>query len=353
IALDAEISGGRVLLQEVQLRAQPGNSEQARRLLAQRLQELAKTAAIPKLIDHFEERRRHFLVFELLSGESLQDRLQRARARLEETAAIRLALQVLNALAVFERQQPPFVHGNISPANIILRPGGTIVLVGPSPTLLLHPGGQVEHGPAGGVPGYAPPEQVRGQATPRSDLFAVCAVLHHAVTGVTPAPRSSVLHPPARHLNPNVSLELDEVLGRGLRPSSTQRFQNVADLRAALTSVASGHRTLVPDELRDEEPQRTLAPLRDARGHLRLPHQHALQNPLTLIGVVLLMVLIAGAGVLYVVAPRATSSGPQPTPNPIAGAYLSRGIGLSGGEFIFDKQRASNDEKQAGVRALA
>jgi ABC-type branched-subunit amino acid transport system substrate-binding protein len=359
VASDMELPSQRVLVQELLLTSVWGeDADRVRRLIAQRFEALARDGGVAPLVDHFSEHHRHFLVFELPSGDLLLDRLQRAHGPMEETTAIGYVLQVLDVLATFERQQPPFVHGNLCPANIVLRPSGQAVLVGCSATLLMYPDGIVERSAAGGVPGYAAPEQARGQASSRSDLYSLCAVLHHAVTGVAPSARATAMYQPARRLNPQVSLEVEEVLGHGLRPASTQRFQSAAELRAALQPLASGRMlTRIPDELTGTTGRAApaLAPVRDARGRLVLPRQRASQNPLVLLGMLLLLIMLVGGGVLYMVSPHPTVStgSANATPNDLAALFQSKGIALSGGEFIFDTQRHDNALKQRGSLALA
>jgi ABC-type branched-subunit amino acid transport system substrate-binding protein len=355
IASDAELPNGRVLIQEVLLNAvRPEDSENARRMIAQRLLKLRSHPAMPRLVDHFSEQWRHFLVFELPSGDLLADRLQRVHGPMPEALAIRLGLQIIEALEVFEQQVPPFIHGDLSPASIILRPSGQVVIIGCSPHLLLYPSGIVDHPPAGGFSGYAAPEQARGQASPRSDIFALCAILHHAVTGVAPTPRSAALHPPARHLNPDVSLELEEVLSQGMRPSGIQRYQRAADLKSALERMVSGRVTHVPDELRDEGVRAAaLVPARDARGRLVLPRQRRLQSPLFLFGILLSLIVLIGGTVLFETAPRTRATGPVATPNGMSQLVQQQDIGLSGGEFAFDTGRPDTGYKIQGSTYLA
>lgn len=356
IALDGNLAGGRVLIQELpNQHAMTDGGEQVRRLVANRLQSVSEAGVTPKLLDQFAEGARQFLVFELPTGDLLLDRMHRARGPLDETTAIRHALQIVDALAVLERQQPPVLHGNLSPANVVLRPSGSAMLVGQSTVLMLPPSIASTYTMAGGVPGYAAPEQARGTATIRSDLYAVCAILQHAVTGSAPPPRANSMHPPVRRQNPNVSLELEEVLGRGLRPSATQRYASTQELRDALEPLAAGRRTLVPDELRDVPFGASLTPVRNARGQLELPHRRSDRRPFLLIALVLVLLTGLGAGAFYATMPHpsGTGAGSNPTPNQIASDYQSRGIGISGGELIFDTQLPDGDAKQAGARAVA
>jgi eukaryotic-like serine/threonine-protein kinase len=355
IASDTELPSGRVLVQELLLNAvRPEDSESARRAIAQRLMLLRSNPAMPRLVDHFGQQWRHFLVFELPSGDLLSDRLQRAHGPLPETLAIRLALQVTEVLEIFERQLPPFIHGNLSPASLILRPSGQVVVIGCSPHVLLYPDGIVDHPPAGGIAGYAAPEQLRGQVNSRSDIFALCAIVHHAVTGVAPAARSNAVHPPARRLNPDVSLELEEVLSQGMRPSWTQRYQSAAEFQTALERLAYGQVTHVPEELRDQDVRAVaLAPMRDARGRFVLPRQRRLQNPLFLFGVMLCLLALIGGAVLFATMPRTRSASTVPTPNNNAQMFQQQNIGLSTGSFIFDTQRVDSSYKTQGSRDLA
>lgn len=357
VASDTELASGRVLVQELLLNSvRPEDTDNTRRLVAQRMQELALAGSMPRLLDHFGERRRHFLVFEMPDGDTLAERLQRAHGPLEETVALNFALQTLDALASFERQHPAFIHGNLCPTNIVLRPGGQVILVGCSPTLLLHPDGHVEHGAAGGILGYAAPEQLRGQASMRSDLFSLCATLHHAVTGVAPASRSNVILGPVRHINPNISLELEEALGHGLRPSPTQRYQSAAELRQALQPLASGRGTHVPEELRDASETPMLAPVRDARGRLVLPRQRVSQNPLMMAAIIFLLIVVIGGGALLTFSLHSSlgaNAAPTPTPNDLVSMFQAQGIALGAGEFVFDTNRSDNNLKQQGARAIS
>ncbi|HEU5439316.1 MAG TPA: hypothetical protein VFU88_08510 [Ktedonobacterales bacterium] len=358
VASDMQLGNERVLVQELPLAtANQAEMDGWRRLLGERITMLAQSLGAPRLLDHFAERGRHFVVYELPSGDLLLDRLQRSRGPLDEKAAIGITLQLLDALDAYERQRPQFVHGNISPANIVLRPGGQLALIGFSPTALMHPGGRVEQGAAGGVGGYAAPEQLRGQLSPRSDLFSVCAVLYHAVTGVAPSPRSRGVFAPARQQNPNVSLELEELLSQGLRMASGQRFQSARELRRALEPLARGQLTHVPVELRADPPsaEDALIPVRDAHGRLALPRRRAWQNPLLLLGSIVLLITLIGGSTLFVFAPRSPSlagMAATATPNALAQLFQTQGIGLSGGEYIFDTDGPNNALKQRGAQAL-
>lgn len=355
VASDTELGNERVLVQELPaVTSRAAEMDAWRRACAERFANLTQQVGAPRLIDQFGDSGRHYLVCELPAGDLLSDRLQRTRGPLDEKQAIGIIVQVLDILAVYERQDPAFIHGNICPANIILRPSGQVALIGFSPTLLLYPDGTAPQGAAGGAPGYAAPEQARGQASPRSDLFSLCAVLHHCVTGVMPSPHARSMFPLARQANPNVSLELEDVLSQGLRLASTQRYQTSRDLRRALEPLAHGQLTHVPEELRDEAEPAQLLPVRDAKGRLVLPRNRRNQSPVLVLVMVVLLIALVGGTTLYLLSPRGQRGGALATPTVNASTQLfqTQGIGLSGGEFIFDTSGADAAAKQQGAQAL-
>ena len=353
IATDTELPNERVLVQELPLGAMhPADAEYIRHNIAERLDALSQAPGIAHLRDNFVEQRRHFLVFELPSGDRLLDRLRRAHGPLPETLVIGIILQALDILQTLQNSTVPVIHGNITPANILLRPGGQVVLVGFSPTLLIYPTGQVTTGPAGSLSHYSAPEQARGTADVRSDLYALCAVMHYAVTGTEPVGR---MFPLARHANPTVSLELEDLLSRGLRPSPGQRFQTPEELHAVLAPLASGKRLTHVDEELDPGSPTGLRPLRDAQGRLIGPRQRITQNPLFFVGIVLLLVALLGGGVLYNTVRGRTTTPTTPSQtitSAFAPYYQSKGIGLSGGEFVFDTEQPDYSLKQKGALAL-
>ncbi len=352
VATDTELPNERVLVQELPLTSMhPEDAEYIRHGVIDRLDSRSRMPGIAHLRDSFVEQRRSFLVFELPSGDRLLDRLRRAHGPLPETTVIGIVLQILDILSALEHSPVPIIHGNISPANILLRPGGQVVLVGFSPTLLIYPTGQVTNGPAGTLSAYSAPEQARGTADVRSDLYATCAVMHYAVTGAEPVGR---MFPLARHANPAVSLELEDILGQGLRPSPSQRYQSPEALREALAPLASGKRLTHIDEELDPDSPTGLRLVRDAQGRLVGPRQRLTQNPLFFVTIVLILVALLGGGVFYALQPHtsAPATSPQTLTSAFASYYQSSGIGLSGGEFVFDSQQPDYALKQAGALAL-
>ncbi len=125
-----------------------------------------------------------FYAMELVAGETLRARLDReGRLDPREAAAIvhRLA-ETLDALA-----QRRVVHGDLKPSNVIVGRGGETMLIDFG---LARRQGDPTPG-RGGTPAYMAPEQLRGgEATPRSDLYALGVILVELLTGRLPYPQT-------------------------------------------------------------------------------------------------------------------------------------------------------------------
>ncbi len=135
-----------------------------------------------------------FLVMQLLTGETLADRLTRQR-RLGVPEATRIARDVARALATAHAAS--IIHRDLKPANIFLHdePGedATVIKVvdfGVSKNLLASDGLNTVAGGMVGSPAYMSPEQaaagMRGPVDHRADIWSLGVLLFEMLTGVRP-----------------------------------------------------------------------------------------------------------------------------------------------------------------------
>jgi len=188
----------------------------------------------------------HFLVMELLSGETLEDRLSREghlrwREALDLTVEMGSALEVAHAAGL--------LHRDLKPANVFLtddpQRAQTAVLLDfglARPIDETAASKLTSTGMVLGTPAYMSPEQARGEELDvRSDVHALGALLYEMVTGVPPfmdptlagiyakllmasAPTASEVA--AATLPP----ELDALIERALAKSRGDRFPSVSAL---------------------------------------------------------------------------------------------------------------------------
>jgi hypothetical protein len=139
--------------------------------------------ALPRYIEHFEERGALYLVMEKIEGESLAARRRRG-ARLDQQQVLRFLREAAECLRYLHAQAPPVIHRDIKPGNVILRPDGSYCLVdfGSVRDRLKPEGGST----VVGTFGFMAPEQFQGRAAPASDVYAVAATALSLLTGSEP-----------------------------------------------------------------------------------------------------------------------------------------------------------------------
>lgn len=110
---------------------------------------------IPQVYDFVQEEGTVYTVMDFIEGESLDKVLDR-RQNLDQPMVIRWACQLLEALCYLHSRPPHgILHGDMKPANIMLRPNGDICLIDYNIALALGEDGAVK---VGYSRGYASPE---------------------------------------------------------------------------------------------------------------------------------------------------------------------------------------------------
>jgi outer membrane protein assembly factor BamB len=91
-----------------------------------------------------------------------------------------------------------------------------------------------------GTEGYSPPEQYRGEATPQTDIYALGATLHHLLTHRDPRlePPFSFSDRPIRSINPQVSIELEQIVAMALQYKPEERYPSASAMKEKLISLA-------------------------------------------------------------------------------------------------------------------
>ncbi len=194
----------------------------------------------------------HFLVLELVEGETFAERIER-HGPLPLEKALVLSQQVAEALEYAHKKG--ITHRDIKPANIKVTPQGEVkvldfglakifesdradVNLSESPTLSPAPTGD---GQIVGTPAYMSPEQVRGQQVDKqADIWAFGCVLYALLTGKQ-AFRGETIHdtiskvlngePDRQALPPSTPLNLHTLLRRCLHKDANRRLHDIADAR--------------------------------------------------------------------------------------------------------------------------
>lgn len=165
--------------------------------LFQREAEVLKTLnypATPRYLDYFEielpkDGKAFVLVQTYIEGTSLQQYLEQG-IRLTEAEAKQIAQAVLKILIDLHQHQPPIVHRDIKPGNILLASppqpiGDRIALVDFGSIKSLSPYEETTVSLTG-TDGFMPPEQMGRRAVRASDLYSLGVTLITAMTGIDP-----------------------------------------------------------------------------------------------------------------------------------------------------------------------
>ncbi len=196
------------------------------------------------------EERLPFLAMELVTGETLKDRMRSHEISFRETVSI--ALQVVSALA--RAAQFDIIHGDIKPANILLADQGRVVKLSDfglarrlSRTQSTK---KTKKSTIAGTPDYMAPEICLGETTTlQSDMYALGIMLFELSFGRYPydVGESSIQARMESHVSssvaypepwpPEVPEQWREILDRLLAKSPADRYPNYAALMRDLKAV--------------------------------------------------------------------------------------------------------------------
>ena len=202
--------------------------EKAAELFAREAQFLAKLnhPQIARVEDHFVEGGRNYLLLEYLPGQDLRQLVKQNGRQSEETVLI-WANQVCEILQYLHGQEPPIIHRDLTPDNLVLREDGSVILIdfGAANEFV-----GTATGTLVGKQAYIAPEQFKGKAITQSDFYALGGTLHFLLTGDDPE-ALSVSHP--REHRQELSLAVDDLVARLTsmdadgRPPSAQAIRQI------------------------------------------------------------------------------------------------------------------------------
>ncbi|MGD9684647.1 MAG: serine/threonine protein kinase [Candidatus Obscuribacterales bacterium] len=176
---------------------------------------------IARVFDHFVEEGRNYLRLEFIEGETLRFAASGSHG-LPEAKVVDWLRQLASILEYLHGLDPPVIHRDLSPDNIVIRPDGSVVLIdfGAANEFI-----GAATGTLVGKHAYMAPEQIRGAAEPRSDIYSLGALGYFALTGRDPEPiRSSS----AIASGAQVTQWLDAFIKKATCLDKDERFQSAS-----------------------------------------------------------------------------------------------------------------------------
>jgi serine/threonine-protein kinase len=195
-------------------------------------------ANLPRVVDHFEEHGKVYLVMEFVAGQSLYAYLHARglpRALPEVLGWINPLCDVLEYL---HNQVPPIIFRDLKPANIMLMPDGRLKLIDFGIARFFTPG-KARDTLAYGTIGYSAPEQYgKGQTDARADIYSLGVLMHQLLTGHDPTTTPFRL-PPTTGLRPDLSPALADLITNATHTDPQQRPPDIATFRRLLQQATS------------------------------------------------------------------------------------------------------------------
>ncbi len=198
-----------------------------------------KHPAMPQIYDFFSESTRSYLVMELIDGQNLEDYVADLAAGefLDESLVIEWALQICDVLSHLHSHKPqPIIFRDLKLGNIMLDHQERIRLIDFGIAKVFQTG---QKGTMIGTEGYSPPEQYRGVAEPRGDVYALGATIHHLLTMQDPRlePPFSFQERPISAVNAQVNPKLEALVMKALEYDVDNRFSSVDEFKKAVMSA--------------------------------------------------------------------------------------------------------------------
>ncbi|HEY0482019.1 MAG TPA: protein kinase [Kofleriaceae bacterium] len=181
-----------------------------------------------------------FYAMRKVSGRTLAALIAEAPAIAERMALLPHLIACANAVAY--AHDVGIIHRDLKPANVVVGAFGETVVVDWGIAT------RVDAGPAGeaaaaspqaqrlGTPAYMAPEQASGaELGPRTDVFALGAMLYHLLDG-RPPPRTGAGFDPRSDLEP----ELIAVMRKAMAPDPADRYPSLRELAEELRRFQAG-----------------------------------------------------------------------------------------------------------------
>jgi serine/threonine protein kinase len=199
-----------------------------------------KHSYLPQVLDFLELEDGVYTVMSYIPGQTFE-KLLKQNYRFSKMQLQRWGMQLSSALNYLHSQQPPIIHGDIKPANIILTPQGDICLIDFNIAFFLN-----EHDVMGYSAGYSSPEQYEavtrsreripeiksGYIDERSDIYSVGATLYHICTGDKYGKKLD-----KQALITNGGYAFAQIIEKTLEKSPQKRFQSAYELFLAFQKM--------------------------------------------------------------------------------------------------------------------
>lgn len=186
---------------------------------------------ITGVVDYFVHNGRNYILLEHIEGTDLR-RFVREQGPQGAKVVVRWFQEILAILRFLHEHEPPVLHRDLTPDNIILARDGHLSLIdfGAANNLVGTATGTIV-----GKQAYIPAEQFRGKAETGSDIYSLAATMAFALTGEDPEPLL-ISHP--SKLNKKVPAALDQLIAQCTEQEIINRLTDKEQIASRLAELA-------------------------------------------------------------------------------------------------------------------
>ena len=204
---------------------------------------------IIQIFDFNNEGSTYYIVFEFVPGESLRERM----VRLNESNRVISVYDITSysasiADALHYAHKRGLIHRDIKPANVMISVQGQAILTDFGIVKIVGGDTHTATGAVMGTARYISPEQVRAESVDfRTDIYSLGVTIFEMASGKPPYAADSAMTVMMMHINdpvpdirsyrPDLPPALTDVINKAMAKDPDQRFQDGAELAAALRSV--------------------------------------------------------------------------------------------------------------------
>lgn len=204
-----------------------------------------------RMLDFVEQNGIFHIVSELVEGKTLHTYLQELQAenkKIDKETALTIINQVMDGLSALHNNQPPIIHRDIDPSNIMLCSDGTVKIMdfgiakisdGKRKSL-------TGIGTVIGKPHYSPPEQIRGESdkiNQTTDIYALGITIYEMLTGNPPFNATNEydvmkmqIEKPLPY-NASIPAPVFRVIQKATEKKQERRYASIADFRRDLNAA--------------------------------------------------------------------------------------------------------------------
>ena len=209
-----------------------------------------KHSYIPQVLDFVEQNGEAYTIMDYISGSDI-DKLIKNGRKFSSGEITRIAKELCEAVVYLHGLNPPVIHSDIKPANVMLSDSGDICLIDFNVSLVFNKNASV----IGGTRGYAAPEQFGiplsdienknivkltiGKITPivneRSDVYSIGAFLYYMITGEVPD--ANYRGKPITSIATRYPDGLLQIVAKAMETNPARRYKSAAEMLVAIKNI--------------------------------------------------------------------------------------------------------------------